>query len=124
MAKLGDIVWRIGHEPRTVAARIDGLARHIDEQTLRIAEGIAEDVWLYMTENHPWVNRTGDAEAALTAEAVRLAEHIVSIYAAHGVDYGIWLEIRWGGKWGIIPEALQYAYPRIMRELQGVFAGY
>lgn len=100
------------------------MERHIDEQTLRIADAIAEDVWLYMVQNHPWTNRTGEAEEKLHAEAVRVAEHMVAIYAAHGAAHGIWLEIRWGGRWGIIPEALQAAYPRIMRELRGVFQGF
>jgi hypothetical protein len=34
------------------------------------------------------------------------------------VDYGIWLEIRWGGKYGVIVDALTLHYGDIVAAMQ------
>lgn len=56
----------------------------------------------YAKANHPWQNRTGRAEAGLSASARWEGETFV-LELTHGVYYGVYLENRWGGKWGVIP---------------------
>ncbi len=113
------IVWRPGRTPAKLSAEIRVLGTRIDAAILRVAQAVAEDVRQYMVANHPWTNRTNEAEDNLRASAHRLAAHVVAIYLVQGAPHGIWLEIRWGGRWGIIPDALAYAFPNIMRELRG-----
>lgn len=77
----------------------------------------AEVVLDYMQTHAPWEDRTGQARDQLTAtpyggqmrnEAGQFASgHLIGIQLAHGVDYGIWLEIRWGGIYAIIQPTIE-----------------
>lgn len=115
------IVWTTS--PADLGRRIEILAEGLDDKILRVAQVIADEVQAYMVANHRWVNRSHEAEENLRGEAVRLAEHLVAIYAVSGAPHGVFLEMEGSSpdpKWGIIPEALQQAYPRVMAELAGL----
>lgn len=117
----GGIVWDIS--PAQLARRIELLGEGIDSKVLAVAQVIAEEVQAYMVSNHRWVNRSFEAEEKLRGEAVALAEHLVAIYAVQGAPHGVFLEMEGSSpdpKWGIIPEASQQAYPRVMQELAGL----
>jgi hypothetical protein len=62
----------------------------------RVAYEQAEDMENYAKANAPWTDRTGDARERLHA-TVEETGPIGTIVLAHGVDYGIWLEVRFGG---------------------------
>jgi hypothetical protein len=55
-----------------------------------------------MRENAPWTDRTGNARAGLKAEhkAVPMVSHELILF--HSMPYGIWLEVRWSGRYAII----------------------
>lgn len=119
----GGIRWAT--PPSTLIKRIKVLGQETDEGVLRVAQVIAEEVQSYMVANHKWTNRSFEAEDNLRGEAVRLAEHLVAIYAVSGAPHGVFLEMEGNSpdpKWGIIPEALQQAYPRVMAELAGLIS--
>ena len=121
MPARGGIIWRTS--PSDLGKKIKILGDEIDEKVLRVAQVIAEEVQQYMVSNHRWVNRSYEAEDNLRGEAVRLAEHLIAIYAVSGAPHGVFLEMEGSSpdpKWGIIPEALQQAYPRVMQELAGL----
>lgn len=117
------IVWQSGHAPSDLGRALVKFGEKIDANTLRIATVIADEATAYMKAHHPWTNRTGAAEAGLQASAVQLAEHLIAIYLVSSAPHGIWLEIKYAGKWGIIPEAMVFAYGRLMQELRAIFAG-
>jgi hypothetical protein len=48
-----------------------------------------------------WTDRTGNARAGLVAEASREGT-VFSLNLASMASYGIWLEIRWSGKYAIV----------------------
>jgi hypothetical protein len=55
----------------------------------------------YLKSNAPWTDRTGAARGGLTARPeVSATEYRVIL--AHGVDYGIWLEIAHSGAYAVI----------------------
>lgn len=120
MARKSGIVWRPGQSPKVLSKKIALLGSGIDAQVLAVASVVADETATWMKANHRWVNRTGEAEAKLQASAVQLAQHLIAVYIVQGAPHGIWLELRWGGRYGIIPDALMYAYPRIMDQLRGV----
>ena len=64
----------------------------------------------------PWTDRTGNARAGLTADVVELSGGL-TLVLYHTVPYGIWLEVRWGGRWSIIQPTLQRNYGLIMTAL-------
>lgn len=64
-----------------------------------VAEAAAES---YARLNAKWTDRTGNARAGLGAQhtKVEMVEHTLTIY--HSVSYGVWLEVRWSGRYAII----------------------
>lgn len=85
--------------------------------TQRVLQEQAAEAEAWMKANAPWQDRTGAARAGLTATVEGNA-----ITLAHGVDYGLWLEIANQGKYAIIAPAIDYWGPRIMGELQHMLA--
>lgn len=58
-------------------------------------------------ENRKWTDRTGHARQRLTGSVATIS-HGYRIYLAHGVDYGIWLELAHGKRFAIIPQTIEY----------------
>lgn len=70
-------------------------------------DAMANEIEEWMKDNAPWEDRTGAAREGLTARRVHEGFR-QSIYIYHTVDYGIWLEVRWNGKYAIIVPALEH----------------
>ena len=77
---------------------------------------IGRDMAAYAEQYHPWQNRTGLAEEGLTGYSGAYGGAAAGpgkkvFYAAlrHGknVFYGIFLEVKHGGRWGIIQRTLE-----------------
>lgn len=82
----------------------------------------AEDLERYMKANHPWQNRTGAAEAGLSARvsSSRL-NYVQTIELAHGVPYGVYLENSMERRFAIIEPTIRIKGPEIVNDLQGKF---
>lgn len=69
--------------------------------------GFAKEVEAYAKENASWDDRTGDARSGLHAQGQqRFTKYTITLY--HTVDYGIWLEVRWDGKYAIILPTIEH----------------
>lgn len=81
----------------------------------RGAENLAQAMEDYAKANRPWTDRTTDAREGLQAHVVNESGGRYSIWLGHGadVDYGIWLEVRWGGKFAIILPTLYKFAPQL-----------
>jgi hypothetical protein len=84
-----------------------------------VAYDQAVDMENWAKENAPWTDRTGDARERLHA-TVEETGPIGTIVLAHGVDYGLWLEIANGGRYAIIAPAIDVYGPIVMRSLQNM----
>lgn len=77
-----------------------------------------------MKENAPWTDRTGDARRGLMAyveeDESPYAIGVIRLTYSDDIDYGVWLEFAYQGRWGIIAPALDYWGPRVQRSLQGL----
>lgn len=80
----------------------------------------AEDFELYMKANHPWQNRTGAAEAGLSAK-VRSSRinYVQTMELSHGVPYGVYLEYSMERRFAIIEPTMRIKGPEIIGDLQG-----
>lgn len=80
----------------------------------------------FARENRRWTDRTGHARQRLTGGAEAVSNGY-RIYLAHGVDYGIWLELAHEKRFSIIPQAIEYVgtfeimpgFERLMERLGG-----
>lgn len=61
----------------------------------------------FAKENRRWTDRTGHARQRMTGYVGKIANGY-RITLAHGVDYGIWLELANEKRYSIIPQAIEY----------------
>lgn len=101
----------------TLSPRLKRLMPAIDagvdltfDSMVPVAEG-------YMRTNAPWTDRTGNARAGLRAQHVAnpMVRHELILY--HTMPYGIWLEVRWSGRYAIIAPTIQEIGPDVMQRV-------
>lgn len=73
-----------------------------------------------MKVNRPWTDRTGMAKARLNVKVSQPSDAVVRMTLAHGVDYGIWLELAHEKRFAIINPTLTEEGPRVVEGLQGI----
>ena len=77
-------------------------------------------------ENRKWTDRTDQARQRLTGYVGKIPEGY-RITLAHGVDYGIWLELAHEKRFAIIPQTIEYVgtfeimpgFQRLIERLNG-----
>lgn len=87
---------------------------------LRVADFIAGLMQSQAQEHAPWTDRTGNARQGLEGFVEEVSETIIDIYLTHGMDYGVYLETRWAGRWAIIWPTIQEHLPIISDMLQDI----
>lgn len=90
----GDLTGNMATLGTRVKARMVATARYVAPQ-------IQSD----MRANARWQDQTGNARNGLFAQ-VQTTTNEVAIVLYHSVPYGIWLELRWSGKYAIITPSL------------------
>lgn len=75
----------------------------------------------YAKENAPWQDQTANARQSLHAYSRNLGNDVVRLYLSHGVDYGIALETKYGGRYAIIWPTLEQHIPQIRDMLKEIF---
>jgi hypothetical protein len=70
-----------------------------------------------MRTNAPWTDRTGNARNGLMAkhDAEPMVEHTLTLF--HTMPYGLWLEVRFEGKFAIIGPTMFSLAPSMTRDL-------
>lgn len=124
----GRIVWT----EDSLTENIEAFPGKLDRVIGLMMQYQAPKVQDYMRTNASWNDRTGNARNGLFARygsgggklfgapmvggaGGNMGEHVIDIY--HTVPYGIWLEVRWSGKYRIIVPTLQSEGPRVMAAL-------
>jgi len=103
----------------TLPQMTEAYTRAVFQTTRRLAEQNAREMEEWAKANAPWQDRTGAARTCLNASV----EGVGSIVLAHGVDYGLWLEIANGGRFAIIARAIDVFGVKYMDKLQRALAG-
>jgi len=97
---------------RAIPGEVDKIVR----TTMRYYEPQVEN---YMKLNAPWTDQTSNARNGLAARSGKEGKTHY-IVAFHQVPYGIWLEVRWSGKYAIIMPTIDHFGPQIMSSLKGI----
>lgn len=100
-----------------------GLRRFPDVANRQIAQTIdyfSPRVEGYARDNAPWTDRTGNARTGLRARPQHESRSH-SIVVFHSVPYGIWLEIRFEGRYAIILPTVQIQGRELMAFMKGLF---
>lgn len=72
-----------------------------------LMEHTAPRIESYAKEHAPWTDRSSNARRGLTA-VTKINGDEMSIILFHKVPYGVWLEIRWSGRYAAIMPALKW----------------
>lgn len=101
----------------TLTPHLARLAVEAEAGLVAITHEFAGRVEEHAQSNAPWEDRTGNARDGLHAWAENgVFRHI--IWLAHSVSYGIWLEVRWSGRFAIIVPTIEVMGPQLMHELE------
>ena len=85
---------------------------------------LSRDMELYAKQNHPWTNRTGNAERGLHTNVTKSkAGWSQTIQLSHGSDifYGYYLENSMGKRFAIIEPTMRVFSSRVISELGSIF---
>lgn len=80
-------------------------------------EGNAEN---WMKTNAKWTDQTSNARNGLAARYAGASKGVHTMVLFHQVPYGIWLEVRWEGKYAVILPAVQEFGPRVMKTVESI----
>jgi hypothetical protein len=72
-----------------------------------------EEMVEYMQSNATWTDRTGDARAGLQGAVHWQDPEHFTILLGHGANiyYGVWLEVRFGGRFAIVGPTVRHFAP-------------
>lgn len=111
------IVWSTS--PTLITGRVAALARAFPQRVDQACRAAAIHGERFAKTNAPWTNRTGAARATLAGQST-VAGASGEITISHGVDYGIWLEVAHGRRYGIIPQTVQSTVADLQGRLSGL----
>lgn len=74
----------------------------------------------YAKRNAPWTDRTTNARNGLFGKPERDRPRY-RIIIAHAVPYGIWLEVKYSGRYAIIMPTVNHEGPEVMKTVSGLF---
>jgi Bacteriophage HK97-gp10, putative tail-component len=109
----GDIQW-----DDQISPRLQNADRKVNDFLKATVQQHAPQVEASAKRNAPWRDRTGNARSGLRGVA-ESSGNTHKIILAHGVPYGIYLEVRFSGKYSIINKTIATEGPQVMRTVQG-----
>lgn len=65
--------------------------------------------------NAKWTDRTSNARQLLNGTAEWVSPSTLQISVAHGVDYGVWLELAMGRKYAILEQSRDANLPEMIK---------
>ena len=102
-------------EASNFTINVDELSQNLDEFQGRLKYAVqmyastkANELEALMKANRKWTDRTGMAKARLNASISEPDENTIRITLAHGVEYGIWLELANEKNFAIIAPTLNF----------------
>lgn len=87
--------------------------RTLPDRLIVELDPVLEQMVAYMKRNHAWINQTLDAERGLAGEVQQLRADAIRLALRHGVDYGIYLETRFAGRYAILAPTIEVFLPQI-----------
>jgi hypothetical protein len=99
----------------------DRYERRVRQAVYQVGQYWAAVFEEYAKTNAPWQDQTANARQSLHAFVEQLSDDTVRLYLSHGVEYGIWLEVRWQGRYAIIWPTIERHLEEIRLMLQRIF---
>lgn len=101
---------------------MDKLGSKFGVAILMYAATKATELEASMKTNRPWTDRTNMAKSLLSAKVSQPDSSTIRITLAHGVEYGIWLELAHEKNYAIIAPTIEKESPKIVQGLSNIMA--
>jgi selenocysteine lyase/cysteine desulfurase len=106
----------------TLSGNVARLPQKVQRAIVGATEYGATKAQGYAKTHAKWTDQTANARQGLRAFAIHETGKS-TIVITHGVPYGIWLEVRFSGRYAIIGPTQVYAGELTMRLLGNLFSG-
>lgn len=116
------MAFELDYSKSTLKKNLDKMSVKLGAVVLMYAATKASELQSKMKLNRPWTDRTGMAKTLLNAKVSQPNSNIVRITLAHGVDYGIWLELAHEKNYAIIAPTVREEGPRIVEDLNNLMS--
>lgn len=114
--------FKLDYNESTLKKNLDKMSTKLGAVVLMYAATKASELQAKMKLNRPWTDRTNMAKVLLNAKVSQLNEDVIRIILAHGVSYGIWLELAHDKNYAIIAPTVREEGPRIVEDLNGLMS--
>ena len=114
--------FKLDYNGSTLGKNIDKMSDKLGAVVLMYSATKASELQAKMKTNRPWTDRTGMAKALLSVKVSQPSPTIIRITLAHGVDYGIWLELAHEKNYAIIAPTIREEGPRVVGDLNGLMS--
>lgn len=116
------MAFRLDYDESTLKKNLDKMSEKLGAAVLMYAATKASDLQSKMKLNRPWTDRTNMAKALLSAKVSQPDKDRIRITLAHGVDYGIWLELANEKNYAIIAPTIREEGPRVVEDLNNLMS--
>lgn len=114
--------FKIDYDKSNLNKNLDKMSLKLGAVILMYASTKASELEAKMKLNRPWTDRTNMAKTLLNAKVSQPNKNTVRITLAHGVEYGIWLELAHGKNYAIIAPTIREEGPRIIEDLDNLMS--
>lgn len=114
--------FRIKYSDSNLSKNIDKMSEKTGALVLMYASTKAAQIESQMKADRPWRDRTNMAKATLNTKVSMPSPTIVRITLAHGVDYGIWLELAREKKYAIIAPTIRKESPKVITDMSNLMS--
>ena len=116
------MAFKFNYNESSLKGNLDKMSEKLGAVILMYATTKANELQAKMKLNRPWTDRTGMAKATLNTQVSQPNPNIIRITLAHGVDYGIWLELAHEKNYAIIAPTVREEGPRIVSDLDNLMS--
>lgn len=116
------MAFKFKYNESTLSNGLDRMSTKLGAVVLLYASTKAVELEAKMKQNRPWTDRTGMAKATLNARVSRPDNNTVRITLAHGVEYGIQLELAHEKNYAIIGPTIEQEGPRMVTDLNDLMS--
>lgn len=111
------MAYKMKYEGSQLNAKLSKMGPKVGTALLMYMSTKTKSIESSMKVNRPWTDRTGMAKATLSGTLSQPSPDLMRITLAHGVEYGIWLELAHEKNYAIIAPTISKEGPRLMEGL-------
>ena len=116
------MAFKLDYSSSGLKKNLDKMSEKMGAVLLMYAATKASELQAKMKINRPWTDRTNMAKTLLNAKVSQPDKNTIRITLAHGVDYGIWLELAHEKNYAIIAPTIQEEGPRVIQDLNNLMS--